>query len=172
MNTNKINLTKTTAYNEQLLSSIRRERNNLQGVANRRGDSLNIYIAYSIQIDNIQHYLKYAFTSPNMVWTFYRITFKDYDFLLAVPLLTGSDLITSAEHREYERIESISKGFIHEKRIAKANRQWANPDRNKTQGLANRDILNAVFASITDRIKKAGLGHLLFKGHSFGWTEK
>lgn len=171
MNTNKINLTKTTAYNEQLLSSIRKERNNLQGVANRKAKSLNVYIAYSIQIDNIEEYLTPAvFKSPHGVWYFYRITYKDYDFLLAIP--TKRELITSAEHRERERIESISKGFIHAKRIAKSNRQWANPDRNKTQGLAYRAILNAVFASITDRIKKAGLGHLLFKGHSFGWADK
>lgn len=162
---NKINLTKTTAYNEQLLSSIRRERNLLLCKRPLRlADSLPLYTVYEWQVSNILPYLDRIATTSCGAYSLHNIYFKGYRCYLAVIL---DDTKPMACH-----ILGLSNDSLHAKRIAKANRQWANPDRNKTQGLANRDILNAVFASITDRIKKAGLGHLLFKGHSFGWTDR
>ena len=169
MNTNKIttpvNLTKTTAYNEQLLSSIRRERNLLNNKQDLSiSDSLPLYTVYEEQVSNLLPYLDIIATTSCGAYSLYKIHFKNYRCFLAVIL---DDTKPMACH-----ILGLSNDSLHAKRIAKANRQWANPDRNKTQGLANRDILNAVFASITDRIKRAGLEHLLFKGHSFGWTDR
>lgn len=162
MNTKQpVNLIKTTAYNEQLLSSIRRERNMLNKEVFRLADRLPIYTVYEEQVSNILPYLDELSSSPCGGYRIYKIHFKNYRCFLAVIL---DDTKPMACH-----ILGLSNDSLHAKRIAKANRQWANPDRNKTRGLANRDILNAVFASITDRIKKAGLEHLLFKGHSFGW---
>ena len=161
---NKINLIKTTAYNEQLLSSIRRERNLLNKQDLSISDSLPLYTVYEEQVSNILPYLDGIATTSCGAYSLHEIHFKNYRCYLAVIL---DDTKPMACH-----ILGLSNDSLHAKRIAKANRQWANPDRNKTQGLANRDILNAVFASITDRIKKAGLGHLLFKGHSFGWADK
>ena len=159
---NKINLIKTTAYNEQILSSIRRERNMLTKEPLRLSDSLPLYTVYEEQVSNILPYLDRTATTSCGAYSLHKIHFKNYRCYLAVIL---DDTKPMACH-----ILGLSNDSLHAKRIAKANRQWANPDRNKTRGLANRAILNSVFASITDRIKRAGLGHLLFKGHSFGWV--
>lgn len=166
---NKINLIKTPAYNEQLLSSIRRERNSLQSKAYMLNkdplcpaDNLPLYTVYEEQVSNLLPYLYRIATTSCGAYSLYKIRFKNYRCYLAVIL---DDTKPMACH-----ILGLSNDSLHAKRIAKANRQFANPNRNKTEGLANRDILNAVFASITDRIKRAGLEHLLFKGHSFGWV--
>ena len=159
---NKINLIKTTAYNEQILSSIRRERNMLTKEPLRLSDSLPLSTVYEEQVSNILPYLDRIATTSCGAYSLLEIHFKNYRCYLAVIL---DDTNPMACH-----ILGLSNDSLHAKRIAKANRQWANPDRNKTRGLANRAILNSVFASITDRIKRAGLGHLLFKGHSFGWV--
>lgn len=157
--TNPVNLIKTTDYNSPLLSQIRKERNNLHNTV-----YLPLYTVYEWQVSNLLPYLENITPNNCGVFSLYKIHFKNYRCYLAVIL---NDTEPTAD-----TILNLSIANLHAKRIAKANRQWANPERNKTKGLANRDILNAVFASITDRIKRAGLEHLLFKGHSFGWADR
>lgn len=162
--TTPVNLIKTTAYNEQLLSSIRRERNLLNKQDLSISDSLPLYTVYEEQVSNLLPYLDLKVETTDGGYLLYKIHFRNYHCYLAV--------ILDKTKPSSSFIRGLSISQLNSKRIAKANRQWANPDRNKTRGLANRAILNSVFASITDRIKRAGLEHLLFKGHSFGWADR
>lgn len=161
-----ISLVKQNQASQALHKVLRVERNNLIVSSSR---SLNIYTAEYEDINNLLPYLRRVFSSLSS--SAYLINYKSgkdrptYRCLVLVQLYHAQQSLTEQSFQA-----------LHKKRLQKMNRRWGNISPSVSslpmsilRVKCNRDVMNAVFASFTHRLKTNGLGNLLFKGHSWGW---